>query len=177
MTRIFHDWEFLEDGKTIEPISCGFVSSTGEEYYGVVKPDDELLSRLHDHQWLKDNVLPHIMGVPAKFLKTKEQIAHEVTEFILSFPKPELWAWYGAYDHVVLAQTLGGPMINLPKGVPMFTNDIKTLELMAKVNSRGKLAHSRMDEDVPKQDPSTVHHALHDAQHDKALYDHYMNWI
>ena len=32
---------------------------------------------------------------------------------------------YGAYDHVALAQ-LSGPMVLLPDGVPMWTNDLRT---------------------------------------------------
>lgn len=37
----------------------------------------------------------------------------------------KLWAWYGAYDHVRLAQ-LWGPMINLPGHIPMLTHDLKS---------------------------------------------------
>ena len=51
-------------------------------------------------------------------------VAREVRCFILAAPDPELWAWCGAYDHVALCQ-LWGRMIDLPKGVPMWTNDLK----------------------------------------------------
>ena len=38
----------------------------------------------------------------------------------------ELWAWYAAYDHVVLAQ-LWGPMPALPREIPRFTKDLRQL--------------------------------------------------
>ena len=40
--------------------------------------------------------------------------------------KPELYGYYSAYDHVVLCW-LFGHMIDLPKGFPMFTNDIQQM--------------------------------------------------
>lgn len=165
MTRIFHDWEFLEDGVTIKPISCGFVTDSGEEYYAGFNMGVDDTHRVNHHPWLKDNVLPHIIGLSNSFFKSKEQIASELIEFIRSFPDPELWAWYGAYDHVALAQTLGGPMINLPNGIPMFTNDIKTLQILTGVTN------------PPKQDPVTEHHALFDAMHDRDLFNYYYNQL
>src|SRR5262249_40241896 len=38
----------------------------------------------------------------------------------------ELWAWYAAYDHVVLAQ-LWGAMPALPRAIPRFTKDLRQL--------------------------------------------------
>jgi hypothetical protein len=38
----------------------------------------------------------------------------------------ELWAWYAAYDHVVLAQ-LWGRMPDLPREIPRFTKDLRQL--------------------------------------------------
>jgi hypothetical protein len=57
-------------------------------------------------------------------VKTRMEIAVEVHDFIVSAHDPRLWAWYGAYDHVVMAQ-LYGPMTQLPKGIPMYTCDLK----------------------------------------------------
>lgn len=68
-------------------------------------------------------------------VKPKWVIANEVRDFMLagvdtSIPTgaspyhPELWAYYGAYDHVALAQ-LWGSMMQLPKGMPMYTHDLK----------------------------------------------------
>ena len=36
----------------------------------------------------------------------------------------ELWAWVGAYDHVVLCQ-LWGPMADLPPAMPRFTRELR----------------------------------------------------
>lgn len=62
-------------------------------------------------------------------VKPKWVIANEVRDFILGtdpeqLPDVELWASYGAYDHVCLAQ-LWGRMIDLPEGIPMYTRDLK----------------------------------------------------
>lgn len=132
--KIFYDTEFLEDGRTIDLISIGMVREDGKEYYAVNY--NMPLSRIIQHPWLMDNVMPHIpceqIGLgnvwrvdPNPFeVKELHEIAAEVRNFIRGTEDPELWAYYGAYDHVVLAQ-LYGPMINLPQGIPMYTNDIK----------------------------------------------------
>lgn len=139
MTRFFYDCEFLEDGKTIELISIGIVSSDDREYYAVNL--DLPVKRIRKHRWLMDNVVPTLPKpsgdwnnhMPRKWLfdynsplvKHKERIAAEVVEFIRpqKGKNTELWAYYGAYDHVVLCQ-LFGTMMNLPDGMPMFTHDL-----------------------------------------------------
>lgn len=201
MTRIFYDGEFLENGRTIRPISIGLVADVGDEdgqtYYAV---NDELLDtlpaqrgNLHydvvQHPWLMSNVVPHLPlkearngsgpmyerfrsgGRSGSFTIDPENdhvlplrlIRAQVREFVLQFEEPELWAWYGAYDHVMLAQLVGGRMIDLPKGFPMWTNDIRTLAMLAGPETR---------EGAPKQ-ASQEHHALNDALHDRDLYDYY----
>jgi hypothetical protein len=94
-------------------------------------------------------------------------IANEVRDFIRQsalwdlqepHPKPEvpqLWAWYGAYDHVALCQ-LWGRMIDLPKGVPMWTNDLK--------QECERLGNPQ----VPQQ-ASGEHNALADARHNRVI--------
>lgn len=67
-----------------------------------------------------------------------------------------MWAWYGAYDHVRLAQCFG-PMIELPAHVPMLTHDLKS-------------EHMRLGSpEMPKQ-AGKEHNALADAigNHEKA---------
>jgi hypothetical protein len=134
---IAYDWEFLENGVTIRPISIGMVKEDGEEYYAVVNEGMTLVHAVQ-HPWLRANVIPYLpveidddTGMPSwdsghpdyKFVKAKEVIAWEVKNFILSVPNPSLWAYFASYDHVCLAQ-LWGVMINMPKGVPQRTNDI-----------------------------------------------------
>jgi 3'-5' exoribonuclease-like protein len=130
--------------------------------------------RIVEHDWLVRNVVPHlpVKGRPAATLggvfggkanargvqidhtnttvKPRQVIANEVRDFIQAAgPDVELWAWYGAYDHVALCQ-LWGRMIDLPDGVPMWTNDLR--------QERRRLG----DPGMPAQD-TPEHNALEDA--------------
>jgi hypothetical protein len=78
-----------------------------------------------------------------------------VRDFVLGVEEPELWAWYGAYDHVVVCQ-LFGRMVDLPKGFPMWTNDLK--QEVARVEQLGKPVT------LPTLDGGAAHNALHDAR-------------
>lgn len=176
MTAIDYDLEFLENGKTIELISIGLVAEDGREYYAVNSemPIDSILN----HQWLKANVWPHlplrgykphpqinalqqsdgVLDTSDTRVRPKWVIANEVREFIQAAgPDIELWANYGAYDHVALAQ-LWGPMVRLPEGVPMFTHDIQ--------QERARLGIH--EDDLPKQE-SGEHNALADARHNQTV--------
>lgn len=177
MTAICHDWEFYEDGKTIRPIAVGLVTGVAD-YYAIF---EDALAPANMSTWLTENVFKHIKTPllrPSEFraVKPRSTIAREVKEFITSFEDVNLWADYGAYDHVVLAQTLGGTMINLPQGIPMHTNDIQTLKMIVqRKNSRKDFEN--IEKDKPVQDPKTLHHALYDARYDYDLFRHYMDYI
>ena len=181
MTGLDYDWEFLEDGSRIDPISIGMVADDGRTYYAV----NALLAargwkgwrfrrRVRKHQWLMENVVPHLpkpsgdwnLHMPKRWLfnymdpavKPIERIAREVRDFIRdSGDDVQLWANYAAYDHVCLAQ-LWGRMIDLPDGVPMFTNDIQ--------QERARLGISW--DELPKQE-SGEHNALADARHNQTV--------
>lgn len=64
--RYWYDFEFLEDGRTIDPISVGVVAEDGREYYAVWDNinDEPLYSRICEHRWLVKNVVPHLPLVP-----------------------------------------------------------------------------------------------------------------
>lgn len=185
MARIFYDTEFIEDGETIGLISIGMVTDDGREYYAVNA--DMPFERIKEHDWLLRNVVPslplrnrkgldEIVADPNCYprpalsmlrlddhditVKPRTVIRNEVAAFILSTPQPQLWAWYAAYDHVALAQ-LFGPMIELPKGIPMWTNDLKQEAV--------RLGNPL----VPSQD-GTVHNALEDARHNRVIA-HYLD--
>jgi hypothetical protein len=163
--RIYYDTEFLEDGRTIELISIGMVADDGREYYAVNRGMP--VRRIRKHPWLMENVVPSLPNAPgdarlyqpkrwlfnyaSPYVFTRSQIADGVRRFIQKTPEPELWAWYGAYDHVVLCQ-LWGAMIDLPKGVPMWTNDLK------------QEAQRLGNPDLPPLDGAIEHNALHDAR-------------
>lgn len=117
--RFFYDCEFIEQPGTIELISIGVVSDDGRRYYAVSNQWDA--NKAND--WLKANVLlklPH-----SDTWKSRSAIASELIAFIEPWRgRVEMWGYYADYDHVALCW-LFGRMIDLPKGMPMYTRDIK----------------------------------------------------
>lgn len=186
MTIYCYDTEFLEDGNTIELISIGIVCEDGREYYAVNAdtPIDLIKKPGPGHDWLVRNVLPHLplynLNLLDKYIahphhvhpapsislvdidrtnsvvKPKWVIANEVRDFLLADGEPELWAYYAAYDHVALAQ-LWGRMAELPKGIPMYTHDLRQEMDRLGIPSAA----------VPK--PENAHNALADARWDLAM--------
>lgn len=168
--RYYHDHEFLEDGKTIELISSGIVCEDGREFYAV---NSEMpWARIMQHEWLMDNVvtsLPLRKGTNTPLLDydhpavmSRQGIRREIVRFFRAVEEPvELWAWYGAYDHVALAQ-LFGRMIDLPYSlIPMWTNDLRQeTERLGCYN------------ELPSRDEMPGHHnALDDARWNKEVGD------
>lgn len=179
MTVYVYDCEFLEDGSTIDLISIGICCEDGREYYAVNSDMDE--KRIKMDKWLCENVIPSLplrgdvnrhsnptggyywsLNTQSTVVKPKWVIANEVREFLLEHTaftpgtirnEPELWAYYGAYDHVALAQ-LFGKMIHLPKGLPMWTRDLMEL---------------KVEIEFPEQ-PNGQHNALEDARWGMAAY-------
>lgn len=175
--RYWYDFEFLEDGTTIDPISVGVVAEDGREFYAVFEEiaEGRLYELICQHMWLMTNVVPHLplvqradrkpVLVPPKPLHTPRfeldrdhpQVlpAKVIRKLLLAFLTEgagpiELWGWYAAYDHVALMQ-LWGPMVNRPQALPMFTRDLKQLvELAGGV-------------ELPKQ-ATNEHDALWDAR-------------
>lgn len=173
--KIFYDTEFLEDGRTIDLISIGMVTEDGREYYAVNR--DMPVRRVRGSKWLMENVVPSLPkgsgdlnnSMSSRWLfhygdpvvKRRNRIAREVQEFIVAAgPDVELWAWFAAYDHVVLAQ-LFGPMVSLPHGIPMWTNDLQ--QEAARLSKR-----AAWDDPLPAQ-KSGKHNALEDARHNRVL--------
>lgn len=169
--RVFYDTEFLENGRTIRLVSIGMVDEDGRTYYAVVN-DEELMQDAMLHPWLPDNVMVHLPGYldtrsgrrwvwdrahkDFGAVKSRAQIAADVATFLLEPGVPlELWAWFGAYDHVALAQ-LFGPMVAMPEGVPMFTHELR--QRWEESGSPG----------LPAQ--HSQHNALTDAYWDRAVW-------
>ncbi|MGW3821785.1 3'-5' exoribonuclease domain-containing protein [Streptomyces sp. NPDC005071] len=107
-----------------------------------------------------------LVGPDTKDTRVKPHwvIANEVRDFIFAAQEPDvdystvkLWANYGAYDHVALAQ-LWGPMVAMPDGVPMFTHDIQ--------QEARRLGFGW--DDLPKQE-NGEHNALADARHNQVV--------
>ena len=146
--KIWFDTEFYEDGDVIELISIGMVREDGKTYYAETKKAIKLAKKT---DWLKENVLPHLWGVH----DYRSKIRSDIIEF--AGENPEFWAYYGAYDWVVLCQ-LFGTMINLPEGWPMFCMDVKQLAVM------------KGNPELPKQ-KSAEHNALADAVWTKEAWE------
>jgi hypothetical protein len=176
VTRYFYDTEFIEDGRTIGLVSIGISAEGGREYYAVCADAD--WQRVAASAWLCDNVVPHLPllgpvlrpeeGIREGYrfridthdpvVKPRHVIAREVRDFLLADGPPDLWAYYGAYDHVVLSW-LWGPMIRRPEGIPMFTHDVM------------QYAASLGYPDLPRQ-AGAEHNALADARHTRAMWLH-----
>ena len=163
--KYFYDTEFIEDGKTIDLISLGIISEDGREFYAISKEFQEKKA----NQWVKENVLTHLpprrvnpqydsprVVEASRAWKTREEIKKDIIAFITE-DSPEFWAYYADYDHVALCQ-LFGTMIDLPKGWPMYTRDIK------------QLCDNLGNPSLPIQD-GEEHHALADAKWNKRAFE------
>lgn len=157
--KYFYDTEFIEDGKTIELISFGIVSEDNRELY--IENSSVNLSLASE--WVKKNVISQLKHTKNE-LWCGMYLPHDYIHNVLldfcsveEYGKPEFWGYYSAYDHVVLCQ-LFGSMINLPKGWPMYTNDIK------------QLCDSLGNPQLPEQGKG-VHDALEDAKWNKLAYE------
>lgn len=178
VVRFWYDWEFIDDGTTIEPISVGIVADDGTEYYAIIKNLDTMTRAAnHGDGWLAANVLCHlplVLWTPGgpdlrvewehghpdmAHVKPRDVIATEVKDFLLrpgyAVRGVELWAWFAAYDHVALAQ-LFGTMVELPSGIPMFTHELR----------------QRWEEVGCPEKPAqhSAHKAITDAHWDRALW-------
>src|ERR1044072_3289581 len=132
--KVWHDWEFLETGNSVYPISVGMVREDGKELY--LEFADAPWDKIMAHGWLRDNVVPLLNCYSdgslvilrgTETFKNRLGVFTKVYEFLREANEHgplELWGWYSAYDHVCLGQ-LFGAMVNLPSFVPMWTNDIR----------------------------------------------------
>lgn len=180
--KIFYDTEFIDTGTSIDLISIGMVREDGRELY-LVADDRDVTTRAIEDDWLRENVVPSLpvqirrsasldlepggkgMGefrwdfdwdekhADAENVTSRYQMMRQVRSFVLTTKKPQLWAWYGSYDHVVIAQ-LFGRMHDLPEGFPMMTCDLKQ-------------EHLRLGAPKLPRQAAGEHNALADARHNR----------
>ena len=157
--KFFLDLEFIEDGKTIDPLSIALVSDDDREVYIV----NESADRTKASPWVLENVIPHLDKGLADFSvrQPRETIPVLIKAFVGHDPKPEFWGYYADYDWVAFCQ-LFGTMMDLPKGFPMYCRDIKQL-----CDQLGNPA-------LPAQGKGE-HHALLDARWNKQAYEFLIN--
>lgn len=152
MRKIFYDTEFIEDGSTIDLISIGAVDDAGYEFYAISTEFDESKASL----WVRENVLTKLPPRTDPAWKSRDAIRQELYSYLIRVHDDvELWAYFGAYDHVALAQ-LFGTMMDLPDGVPMWTHELMQEWMRARQPA--------------KPDQADEHSALADARWDRELY-------
>jgi 3' exoribonuclease, RNase T-like len=147
--RYFYDTEFIDNGRIIDLISIGVAAEDGREYYAVSSEFDERAAG----RWVRANVLPKLPPPASSLWRSRRQIRLDLEDFFgIDGDEPiELWAWVGAYDHVVLCQ-LWGPMTALPPAMPRFTRELR------------QYWEERGCPRMPPR-PRDSHDALVDAQH------------
>ena len=119
----------------------------GREYYAVSTGFDPGRAG----PWVRRNVLDKLPSPADPAWRGRATIRDELADFFAAGDGDvELWAWYAAYDHVVLAQ-LWGTMPELPRSIPRFTNELRQLWETAGYPSIPDLAADK-------------HHALADAR-------------
>lgn len=152
--RYFYDTEFIDDGRTIELISIGVAAEDGREYYAISTEFDPDRAG----PWVRKHVLPKLPGPASPLWRSRRQIRDDLEEFFgVDTDEPiELWAWVGAYDHVVLCQ-LWGAMTELPRPIPRFTRELR------------QLWEERGSPRMPPR-PSDAHDALVDARQNLERY-------
>jgi hypothetical protein len=124
--RYFYDCEFIEDGRVIDLVSIGVVDESGREFYAVSTEFDASRAL----PWVRRHVLDKLPSPADPAWRSREQLREDLYAFLVEPLRSgvadalELWAWFAAYDHVVLAQ-LWGAMPDLPRDIPRLTREIR----------------------------------------------------
>ncbi len=159
--RFFLDSEFIDDGKTIEPISIGIITETGAEFYVELEFDEDKARRI---PFLVEHVLPHLktpVGDARVHRLDKFDAADRLQYFVHKHQDAkgvEFWAYYAAYDWVLIAQ-LFGPMVDLPSNFPKRCSDLQQYWITF------DCPH------VKPPQPKDQHNALADAKWNKKFYE------
>lgn len=166
------DFEFIDDGITIDVISIGIACEDGRELH-LFNADCEFG---HASEWVKDNVFPYIPELSSIYTtqgkgcisRTRpivlgnrlrnigwrhyDEIKDDVIKFADpdKYGKPSFYGYYADYDWVAFAQ-LFGTMMNLPDDFPMYCLDIKQ-----------SIQNLQYTEELP--DNPNEHSALEDAK-------------
>jgi hypothetical protein len=141
--RYFLDTEFLDEPSELRLLSIGLVAEDGREYYAEFPRDG-----LELPDWHRTNL--RFTGP----IKEASQVAEEIRAFVdpAVHGRPEFWAWFGAYDWVLLCRLYGG-LLGVPDRWP---HRFRELADVARVT-------------LPNDD---AHHALSDARWVRAMWEH-----
>lgn len=168
--KYYYDFEFLDTGREVMPISIGVVAEDGREFYAVW---DDALDVCRMDEWLMGKVAPQLpidpddnryLDLSARDVKSSYEIREDLLKFFDEGDgKVELWGWFVAYDHLCLSQ-IWGKMIDVPAPIPQFSNDIRSLASWHDIKK------------FPVQ-VSGNHNALEDARHNKVVFDYIMKKV
>lgn len=139
---IFFDTEFVEAGMSIYPVSIGMVRLDGHTFYSEI----ESPWREHASEWIMQNVAPHLTG---ELVRTPAEVREALIDFVGEQPT-EFWAYFAAYDWVVLCQLMGR-LVELPENWSRFVRDLAWLD-----PTRERIHKLKVKNPKP-------HHALYDA--------------
>jgi len=195
----------------IDLISIGIIAEDGSTYYAISNEfnakdaDDWVYKNVIQNielEWVKsysgdgrNKILDRIEGkgkygaikiMQNEIGKSTKQIAEEIKYFVLQkdsdldTTKPEFYSYYADYDWVLFC-SLFGRMIDLPKGFPMYCNDLKqTFDerlkhqmLLTKETFTGIMERWKLKPNYPKQ--QNEHNALDDARWNKRFFEYLTN--
>lgn len=169
--KIFLDTEFIEDGKTIHPLSIGLIRDDGKEYYAeicneeYVKPNKWVYANVipHLNSWHTTQTTPIILG--RNELNKGALQRSEVTNDLLEFcgEEPEFWGYFADYDWVLISQ-LFGTMMNLPNNWPKYCLDIKQ---EMKIN---QISSEQVKKVIGEGEDKDGHNALTGAKYHRKMY-------
>ena len=152
--RVWIDTEFVDRGVALSAssdlISIGLVRQDGKELY--LENASFSPNRGGTSDWHHKNVFPKLEGREKRFWLP--EMADQIKAFLADVETPEFWAYYAGYDWVLFCKIFG-TLLDLPERWPQLCLDVK--QLMIEIG---------LDNEPPHlvQDPSTKHHALHDAR-------------
>lgn len=152
MRNIFFDTEFIDTGKELHLISIGMTDDDGNEFYAERR---DVPWELAD-EWLMVNVIPKLGPIEARL--SDEELRQRIIEYV--GPKwVRFWAWYGAWDWILLNRAVWGKLIDNASSWPNFVCDLKQWQdrLLPKVM-------------VPSMMNTQAHNALGDARWCRQMY-------
>ena len=167
-TNIYFDFEFIEDGSTITPISLGMVCGD-KEFYIEYKFDPA-----RANEWVRENVFPHLAFCPWRrdFHNPRKltvdrsmdrpEAANHIAEWVrdVARGRPVFVGFCASYDWVCLMQHFG-PMIAKPGMWPYAPYDLaQEYDNLPPGIDRGKLQPPQENE----------HDALADAKWNREFH-------
>lgn len=161
--RYWYGTEYLDTGSVVHLLSIGIIAEDGRTLHLV--DADAPWGLVRERPWLVANVLPHLDALPAEAWLPRDELRTAVREFLISpvhTGDTELWAWFGAYPHVLLTQLVsdvsyGGLMMDPPAHIPQWTNDVRQTQWV-------------MGNVVLPPQTNGQHDALEDAKHAMFLH-------